>query len=106
MGSLILGAVAGIVSWIFIYPQDRIKTRMQAQNKNFLESAFEIFKNPRQLYKGFHFALMRAVPLHSGAFFMFEFLNSKSMQNLTNFDNFQFSSMNTSWPAISNARNH
>jgi hypothetical protein len=24
MGSLILGAVAGIVSWIFIYPQDRI----------------------------------------------------------------------------------
>jgi hypothetical protein len=71
--SFIFGALAGIFSWIFIYPQDRIKTHLQAlveKKMNFVESFREILSQGgyRGFYKGFSFALMRAVPLHATAF--------------------------------------
>ena len=77
--SFLFGAVSGSASWCFIYPQDCIKTRMQANlecNKTFSQVVKEIYKEGglKIFYRGFHFALMRAVPLHSGTFATIEFL--------------------------------
>lgn len=77
--SFIFGSVAGSTAWIFIYPQDRIKTHIQAmvgKNIGFVEGFKEIITKGggyRGLYKGFHFALMRAIPLHATAFAAMEF---------------------------------
>ena len=71
--SYIFGGLAGIFSWIFIYPQDRIKTHLQALSEkkmNFTQSFKEILSQGGYtgFYKGFSYALMRAVPLHATAF--------------------------------------
>lgn len=77
--SFAFGSVAGSTAWIFIYPQDRIKTHIQAittKNIGFVEGFKEIITKGggyRGLYKGFHFALMRAIPLHATAFASMEF---------------------------------
>lgn len=76
--SFCYGAISGSVSWVFIYPQDRIKTHIQAitsRNINFAQGLKEILANGGYsgLYKGFHFALMRAIPLHATAFATMEF---------------------------------
>lgn len=69
--SFMFGGIAGSMSWVFIYPQDRIKTIIQS-NTN-INTNLNIFN----LYKGFSFALARAFLLHSGTFCMMEYLNSK-----------------------------
>jgi hypothetical protein len=71
------GACAGIMSWLFIYPQDRVKTLMQCsstQKIGFLDAISLIYKEGGlfYFYKGFHFALLRAVPLHASAFMTVE----------------------------------
>ena len=77
--SFIFGSVAGSTAWIFIYPQDRIKTHIQAmvdKKIGFVEGFKEIITKGggyKGLYKGFHFALMRAIPLHATAFATMEF---------------------------------
>lgn len=77
--SFIFGSVAGSTAWIFIYPQDRIKTHIQAmvdKKIGFVDGFKEIITKGggyRGLYKGFHFALMRAIPLHATAFATMEF---------------------------------
>ena len=77
MEAFTFGACSGAFSWVFIYPQDRIKTHIQAckDRKLSLTDGFkEILKDGgyRGLYRGFHFALMRAVPLHATAFMTME----------------------------------
>ena len=67
------GALAGSTAWVFIYPQDRIKTHVQAlkdRKLGFTEGFREILKDGgyRSFYRGFHYALMRAIPLHATAF--------------------------------------
>jgi len=67
------GALAGIAAWTFIYPQDRIKTHMQAARDSklgFIETFKHIHRTEgiTSFYRGFHLALCRAVPLHATAF--------------------------------------
>jgi solute carrier family 25 carnitine/acylcarnitine transporter 20/29 len=71
--SFTYGALAGSTAWIFIYPQDRIKTHVQAlkdRKLGFTQGFQEILKDGgyRSFYRGFHYALMRAIPLHAMAF--------------------------------------
>lgn len=79
--SFLYGGIAGATSWFGIYPQDVIKTRMQTQTCNEKVSFMNTIKNIyseggiRPFFKGFHFALMRAVPLHAGTFTMMELMN-------------------------------
>jgi hypothetical protein len=81
--SFIFGGISGVTAWIFIYPQDRIKTIIQSQtNENI--SINTLIKNIynkggfRQFYKGFSFAAIRAVLLHSGTFCTMELLSNIS----------------------------
>lgn len=76
--SFMFGSIAGSIAWIFIYPQDRIKTHIQAitdKNIGFAEGLKEIVAKGgyKGLYRGFHYALMRAIPLHATAFATMEF---------------------------------
>ena len=76
LGAFVLGGLAGALAWCFIYPQDCIKTRMQAHNdkKRLTSVVREIYLEGgfKRFYKGFHFALMRAIPLHAGTFMTME----------------------------------
>jgi hypothetical protein len=77
LDSFFIGAFSGCASWMFIYPQDRIKTHLQACKERqigFKEGLKEVLNDGgyRGLYRGFHYALMRAIPLHATAFMTFE----------------------------------
>lgn len=78
--SFLFGGISGAVSWFGIYPQDIVKTRMQAHNNSnskFKTTVINIYKEGgiKNFFKGFHYALLRAVPLHAGTFMMMEVLN-------------------------------
>uniref|UniRef100_A0A6C0HLT0 Mitochondrial carrier protein n=1 Tax=viral metagenome TaxID=1070528 RepID=A0A6C0HLT0_9ZZZZ len=81
------GGLSGFTAWVFIYPQDRIKTLMQLDmskssgkmdSNSFAQIATRIYNagGIASLYKGFNFAVLRAITLHSGTFFMMELLTS------------------------------
>lgn len=75
--SFLYGGLAGAISWVFIYPQDRIKTHIQSQssrNITIRESIKYVLNDGgiRGLYRGFHLALLRAIPLHATAFMVNE----------------------------------
>ncbi len=80
--SFIFGGLSGITAWVFIYPQDRIKTILQSQTTN--TSINTLIKNIyntggfMQFYKGFSFAAARAVLLHSGTFCTMELLSKQT----------------------------
>jgi len=75
--SFIFGGISGTMAWIFIYPQDRIKTIIQSSDMNIMNTINMIYKNGgiRHFYSGFSFAVARAILLHSGTFSMMEILN-------------------------------
>jgi hypothetical protein len=80
LSSFIFGGIAGSNAWLFIYPQDRIKTIIQSNNNgkiNISELLKTQWKNGgiRQFYSGFSMAFVRAILLHSGTFCMMEILN-------------------------------
>jgi len=80
LSSFVFGGVAGSTAWVFIYPQDRIKTIIQSNNNgkaNITELIKTTYQNGgvRQFYSGFSLAIARAVLLHSGTFCMMEILN-------------------------------
>jgi solute carrier family 25 carnitine/acylcarnitine transporter 20/29 len=76
--SFLFGGISGSTAWIFIYPQDRIKTVIQSNTSS---SILDIIKNTystgglKQFYSGFSFAVARAILLHSGTFCMMEMVN-------------------------------
>ena len=80
MASFVFGGIAGSTAWLFIYPQDGIKTIIQANNTNKIKITdliYSTYKNGgiRQFYSGFSMAVARAILLHSGTFSMMEILN-------------------------------
>ncbi len=78
------GGLSGLFAWIFIYPSDLVKTKLQDNNnkQNIKEIVTDIYKKNgfRGFYKGFHFAAARAIPLHAGVFLGYEL--SKKIENL------------------------
>ena len=100
INSFMFGGIAGVSAWVFIYPQDRIKTILQSHNiiqnntiqnnttlnnttlnntkHNFITVMNDIYSKGgiKYFYKGFSYAVVRAMFLHSGTFCMMEFLQN------------------------------
>jgi hypothetical protein len=81
--SFLYGGLSGLISWVFIYPQDKIKTIMQStlqssNCKNYTSIIKNMYNNYglTYFYKGFSWAAGRAVLLHSGTFCIMEMLNN------------------------------
>ncbi len=70
------GGLSGMISWAFIYPQDMIKTQIQASNNLSVMDIVKRTNGVRGFYKGFHLALLRAIPLHAGTFAMYYVLST------------------------------
>jgi len=79
VNSFFYGGIAGVSAWIFIYPQDRIKTILQSSRSSGIginKIILDIYNagGLRHFYSGFSWAVARAMLLHSGTFCMMEFL--------------------------------
>ncbi len=80
LSSFLFGGMSGTMAWIFIYPQDRIKTIIQSNNKININITGGFIKTLLYFYNGFSFAICRAILLHSGTFATMEKLNKKSRE--------------------------
>ena len=77
------GALSAFIAWIPIYPIDLNKTRIQSGDQfgNFMQ---ELKMQPNKLkflYRGYHFAMMRAIPFHSTCFVCYELMKYYSALN-------------------------
>ena len=72
--NFIFGSLSGLSAWIFIYPSDIVKTKMQSSEHNMQHIIRTIYNMGGLLnfYKGFSLAIMRAMPLHGGVFLGYE----------------------------------
>jgi solute carrier family 25 carnitine/acylcarnitine transporter 20/29 len=73
----LFGASSGLCAWIFIYPSDLIKTNIQYYNTNIFDTCKIIWNKNNNIkllnfYKGFSYAILRALPLHGGVFLGYE----------------------------------
>lgn len=66
------GGLSGVISWLFIFPFDTIKTNMQQNNTNFFNTTKQLIKS-KSLYNGLELGLTRAFMLHSFVFLGYEF---------------------------------
>jgi solute carrier family 25 (mitochondrial carnitine/acylcarnitine transporter), member 20/29 len=93
LATALIGAASGSTAWLFIYPQDMIKTHMQSFNNTgdtkptFMGTAQLIYRERGLIgfLKGFHWALLRAAPLHGGAFLGFSMANNFFNEHNLNF---------------------
>ena len=75
--SFLMGGCSGAFAWLFIYPSDVVKSRLQVENSKY-RGLIDCVKKSAQneglgvFYRGFHSALLRAVPLHAGVFMGYE----------------------------------
>jgi hypothetical protein len=101
VSSFVFGGISGSTAWLFIYPQDRIKTIIQSNNNgnikimDLIKSTYQndnngliqttsniknifirnAFYGIKHFYSGFSLAIARAILLHSGTFCMMEIFN-------------------------------
>jgi hypothetical protein len=78
LNSAAIGGFSAFIAWIPIYPIDANKTRIQAglcldEFKNEMKNV-NIYNKIKILYRGYSYAMMRAVPFHSTCFVVFELL--------------------------------
>ena len=68
--SLLNGGIAGMLSWIYSYPFDTIKTIQQTHDLSF-KKAYQTIKF-KQLIKGIHIVVIRSFLVNAGIFYSFE----------------------------------
>ena len=72
--SLINGGIAGMLSWIYSFPFDTIKTIQQTHDLSF-KKAYQTIKF-KQLIKGIHIVLIRSFIVNAGIFYSFEHIKN------------------------------
>ena len=72
--TVLYGGVAGVISWIPIYPADILKTHRQTQSNacSYWDIHRQIMSKKWGYYRGFSMAVARAFPLHAGVFLGYE----------------------------------
>lgn len=73
--AFLFGSLSGLHSWIYIYPADPIKTRMQNCDMTLKGAVHQIYKEHgiKGFYRGFSIGCLRAIPMHGGVFVGYEF---------------------------------
>ena len=76
--AFVYGAISGMSSWVFIYPQDTIKTICQASNSEQKIKLLDLAKGlmNRNIYRGFSYVALRVIPLHGTALMVMDRLKS------------------------------
>ena len=68
---MVNGGLSGVISWLFIFPFDTIKTNMQQNNTQFIKTTKMLIET-KSLYNGLGLGLSRAFLLHSFVFLGYE----------------------------------
>lgn len=76
---LLSGASAGLLSWVFTYPMDSIKTRIQTNNAMTILDAIKM----GGLWKGFKYCALRSILVNSIGFYTYE-LSYLYLNNILN----------------------
>ena len=69
---MLAGSITGVLSWLFTYPFDVIKTRQMTYNISFIKAL-----KKGNLFKGINICLLRAFSVNSIAFYSYEFMIKK-----------------------------